>query len=462
MLVKLTIRTGAASGRTLELIPGKVGMVGRASWAELHVPDDTGISGRHFVLECHPRHCRLRDLKSTNGTLVNGELVPEALLNHGDTIVAGQTQFEVWIEEEGDVIAVSASEAAPPPSVGKTQEVRVAAFAAMRAPVPPAPPVVEQVCVVLEVISGPGVGRRHVVKPGQVALVGRASWAEVSVPGDSSLSGRHFSLTFDAGSCRMRDLQSKNGTRVNGKPANEAVLTHGDHVMAGESIFRVLLDNGAALPLSTQAEIVMPPERVEPATPASVRGLSRRSAAPVVPETPLGQVHRILRETSEPVFALLDAARDQTILPLLQESGVVFRSLYEGPQGESLARWAPYLVEFPAKSAFLERLLTLGWGKSWGVFFNSKAEFLDVRKHFRHFLLCKLPDGREVYFRYYDPRVLRVFLPTATPEQMKEFFGPVSRFVMEDKLQETLLHFTLSDGKLREKLVPLWAGAVPA
>ena len=280
------------------------------------------------------------------------------------------------------------------------------------------------------------------------------------MPGDGSLSGRHFSVAFEEGACRVCDLKSKNGTRVNGQPVNEIVVSHGDHVMAGDSIFRVLLDNGGAVPVPTLPEIALSQSRVGVATPANVRSAGRVTMAAEA-DTPLGQVERFLRDAPEPLFALVDAARDPKVLPLLQESRVVFRSLYEGPQGETLARWAPYLVELPPRTRFLETLLAEGWGRSWGVFFNVKEEFIEVRKHFRHFLLCKLPDGREAYFRFYDPRMAHVFLPTATTDQLKEFFGPVSRFVMEDKLQDTLLHFTLGAGKLREKLVPLWATGVP-
>ena len=35
------------------------------------------------------------------------------------------------------------------------------------------------------------------------------------------------------------------------------------------------------------------------------------------------------------------------------------------------------------------------------------------------------------YFRFYDPVVLRTFLPTATPRQMEDFFGPISAFYVE-------------------------------
>ena len=41
------------------------------------------------------------------------------------------------------------------------------------------------------------------------------------------------------------------------------------------------------------------------------------------------------------------------------------------------------------------------------------------------------PGGERVYFRFYDPRVLRVYLPTCSSSELKGVFGPVGRFVVE-------------------------------
>jgi hypothetical protein len=40
-------------------------------------------------------------------------------------------------------------------------------------------------------------------------------------------------------------------------------------------------------------------------------------------------------------------------------------------------------------------------------------------------------DGKLLYFRFYDPRVLRRFLPTCDAEQLRQLFGPIDAFVME-------------------------------
>jgi hypothetical protein len=64
-------------------------VVGRGNDVQLRV-DDPGISRRHFVIELDPVPV-IRDLGSTNGTLVNDEPVVEAVLQDGSRISIGST-----------------------------------------------------------------------------------------------------------------------------------------------------------------------------------------------------------------------------------------------------------------------------------------------------------------------------------------------------------------------------------
>jgi hypothetical protein len=116
-------------------------------------------------------------------------------------------------------------------------------------------------------------------------------------------------------------------------------------------------------------------------------------------------------------------------------------SLYEGAVGAQLVEFAPYLVRLEQGSRLLEVLVKEGWGNSWGVYLTSASGISELWHHLRHFLEVKLPDGEQVYFRFYDPRVLRVFVPTCTSEEAKEFFGPIQDYLAEDEQSETLLRF---------------------
>ena len=66
-------------------------------------------------------------------------------------------------------------------------------------------------------------------------------------------------------------------------------------------------------------------------------------------------------------------------------------------------------------------------------------------------------------FRWYDPRVLRVYLPTCTVGELREVFGPARAFLVEDVDPGVLLRYELADdGRLATTRVPLTIGGAPS
>jgi hypothetical protein len=63
----------------------------------------------------------------------------------------------------------------------------------------------------------------------------------------------------------------------------------------------------------------------------------------------------------------------------------------------------------------------------------TEAPFEELRKHLRRFLIVNGEDGEELYFRFYDPRVFRAFLPACVTEEKTSFFGPVTDFLAESQ-----------------------------
>ena len=59
--------------------------------------------------------------------------------------------------------------------------------------------------------------------------------------------------------------------------------------------------------------------------------------------------------------------------------------------------------------------------------------------HLRTFLKVYGPDLTPLYFRYYDPRVLRTYLPTCNEQEMRTVFGPVLRYIVEDEDHDRLV-----------------------
>lgn len=303
MRATLEIVSGPHSGRKLVVRSGYVVQVGRTEWADFVLPEDGQLSGVHFVVECGPRDCRLRDLQSANGTRVNGKKIAEASLGEGDQVDAGQTRFVVHVEDaapptvslpadptatsrvQGSGFGVQEEErgwegresfsvsaetslrteepagrhekrlpAPSPDAVHVTRGTEVSKPAAATPVIQPRelvnPPSSEPprqqapMRVVLEMVEGPSETRKVALLPGQVVHVGRTDRADMVFPGDQQMSSRHFAVEFQSGICRLRDLNSTNGTLVNGNRVTETVLADGDKIQAARTVFALRIEGG--------------------------------------------------------------------------------------------------------------------------------------------------------------------------------------------------------------------------
>jgi len=158
------------------------------------------------------------------------------------------------------------------------------------------------------------------------------------------------------------------------------------------------------------------------------------------------------------VFAILDGARAPGIYDDVLRSGLKHRCLYSGEIPETLARVAPYLVQLDRDDPATRLLIHNCWGDSWGIFFTSTAYLEGLHRHFRRFLKVRDEKGNSLYFRYYDPRVLRSYLPTCDRSELLFVFGPVRSFFVEDEEPDSLLEFVVRDEKFitfRRPVVPV-------
>ncbi|MEO9052224.1 MAG: DUF4123 domain-containing protein [Ginsengibacter sp.] len=144
-------------------------------------------------------------------------------------------------------------------------------------------------------------------------------------------------------------------------------------------------------------------------------------------------------------YVILDAARILHDLKTAQELQKNFINLYQD-QAELLDCVAPYLFSYQSNSEFEGWLSEKVWGTTGGIFIATQFSMEEIYKHFQKFLFVKTEDGQQFYFRFYDPRVLRIFLPTCEEQQLKEFFGPVQKFICEDEDSAFALLFSF-DGK---------------
>lgn len=72
-------------------------LAGRSSDADIHL-DDTFVSAKHVLFETTVDGLRVEDLRSTNGTQVNGvDIVDPVVLQAGDQVEVGDTVFRVEV-----------------------------------------------------------------------------------------------------------------------------------------------------------------------------------------------------------------------------------------------------------------------------------------------------------------------------------------------------------------------------
>lgn len=128
-------------------------------------------------------------------------------------------------------------------------------------------------------------------------------------------------------------------------------------------------------------------------------------------------------------FVLIDAALWGDEIEVAKGFHSNFRSLFRGEAGEELSNVAPLLFSVEPQSDFAN-WLKYQIGKdpeNRRVLWISSSATLDgLRKHFRRFLRVKKEDGGYMFFRLYDPVVLKYVLPNLNKEQCSELFSAIS------------------------------------
>jgi predicted component of type VI protein secretion system len=93
---KLIVIYGAHLGKQYHLSPKRM-LIGRTERSDIFI-DDSSVSREHAFIEGRDGRFILEDLKSTNGTFINGEFVDVRVLNHGDKIRIGNTVLQFIVE----------------------------------------------------------------------------------------------------------------------------------------------------------------------------------------------------------------------------------------------------------------------------------------------------------------------------------------------------------------------------
>jgi hypothetical protein len=145
------------------------------------------------------------------------------------------------------------------------------------------------------------------------------------------------------------------------------------------------------------------------------------------------------------LFVIIDAARGDEAMQHLATVENQFESLFRGTRAERDFANSPILATCREGTGLHEWLTTSAWGRSCAILVVSSASHLELVAHFRRLLLINTESGDELYFRFYDPRVLRTYLPTCTEAELSHIFGPASRLIAESEIGHELLSYQQND-----------------
>ncbi len=204
---KLVIERPDAAPENFEIRDDSI-TIGRSPENAIHV-DDAACSRRHCQILRISSGFEVTDLKSRNGTKVNGVKKDRAVLKHGDVIEIGAVRLTFREHDE--------KQAAKAADLGT--ECRLV-FA-----------------------GGARKGDAIPLKTDRTTLGRKES--NTLVLTDTMASSYHCEITREAGGYVLRDLGSTNGSVVNGEPVSEIALNHGARIRIGKTVL-VFIDPAVA------------------------------------------------------------------------------------------------------------------------------------------------------------------------------------------------------------------------
>jgi len=145
------------------------------------------------------------------------------------------------------------------------------------------------------------------------------------------------------------------------------------------------------------------------------------------------------------IYAVVDCARDEELYPLICRFGPQDATcLFSGDQPRELEAVSPYLVRLTHGDPATRALLLDFWGQSAFIVVHGVDPIDVTRRHLKTFLQARMPDGEVTLFRFYDPRVMRVFLPTCDAAQLEQIFGRLLKVLTEDETGNHIVHWSVN------------------
>jgi transcriptional regulator with GAF, ATPase, and Fis domain len=192
-------------------------------------------------------------------------------------------------------------------------------------------------------VSGPLKNSSFVLPDGEMPI-GRDATNLLAIS-DPSLSRRHCILISNATGYSIRDLESRNGTLINGVAVKEARVNHGDRISVGDSVFVLLLEDAAedldssrvefnenpahaTVQIRPQDVIYLQSDRVQQALPKSSRMASNLNALLKISRVvhSIRGLDELARQILKLIFEVIPAERGAVLLD--RHSGEKFNSVF--------------------------------------------------------------------------------------------------------------------------------------
>lgn len=282
-----------------------------------------------------------------------------------------------------------------------------------------------------------------------VIVLGSATGVGICVEGDSLVAPRHCEFRRTGQHWSVVDLDSWAGTLVNGRKHRFSVLSDGDEIRVGNTRLVVRFagesehSENAEAPATAEPpgrSIFLPPPPAlavqPPGEPTDPRAIRFRS--------------ELLLAADDLVYAIVDGAQAFDVAVGARATGHPVHTLFEGAMAATVAHKGPCVVENARSGAFLDTWVT-HLGRSAGVVLKTRLPIEELKRVLRNLFIVRDQTEQEYFFRFYDPRVLRVFLGTAARDQLTEFFVAVPVWVAECEDGKGWMFYSCDQSVLRER-----------
>lgn len=157
----------------------------------------------------------------------------------------------------------------------------------------------------------------------------------------------------------------------------------------------------------------------------------------------------LFSETTK-LYCVLDGSSVPDLPVRLYETNTPNYCLFRGELEADLVYAAPYVALLLPDSSFTDWVFNESPGKHWGIFAHCRYSIKEMRRHCRALVNVYDEKGNPMIFRYYDPRVLRKFLPTCSGEELQTLFGNIEALFAETDDGQNVSAYTLENDRLKQ------------